>query len=315
MSNERVIPTGASASTLSIRIGDGFMNMRSVSVSHGLLPIWRWMWLALFCANLCLVGCANRVPPQARAQSAKPAENQLDIVTASDESEVSRRARIRLELASTYYAQGQYNTALDELKQAVAIDPNLPAAHEMRALIYDAIGDNDRADASFRQALALDQRNASVLHNYAWSQCRRAQYAEADALFARAVALPPTPNQSVSLAKMLLARGVCQVRAGLYVEGEKSLLKSYEIDASSPATAYNLAAVLLREGELERARFYVRRVNNVAELTTAESLWLAIRIEHRLGNFGGRDELAAQLRRRFVGSREATALELGRYDE
>ena len=52
-----------------------------------------------------------------------------------------------------------------------------------------------------------------------------------------------------------------------------------------------------------------------AGLAALVNLWLAIRIEHRLGNFSGRDELAAQLRRRFIGSREATALELGRYDE
>lgn len=274
------------------------MRMRSVSLA-----------LAACAFSVSLAGCAG-LPAQPRSTAAVTAA-QGDIVTASDESEARRRARIRLELASTYYAQGQYNTALDELKQAVTIDPTLPAAHEMRALIYDAMGDADRADASFRQALSLDPTNGSVLHNNAWSLCRRGQYAAADALFERAAALP----QSMSTAKTLLARGVCQIRAGLYPEGEKSLLKSYEIDPASPATAYNLAAVLMRQGELERARFYARRINNVPEQVTAESLWLAIRIEHRLGNFAGRDELATQLRRRFTGSREATALELGRYDE
>ncbi|MCH8178581.1 MAG: type IV pilus biogenesis/stability protein PilW [Proteobacteria bacterium] len=274
------------------------MRMRSVSFA-----------LAASGFSLSLLGCAG-APGQPRSTAAVTAA-QGDIATASDESEVRRRARIRLELASTYYAQGQYNTALDELKQAVTIDPTLPAAHEMRALIYDAMGDAERADASFRQALSLDPGNGSVLHNHAWSLCRRGQYAAADALFDRAAALP----QSMSTAKTLLARGVCQIRAGLYPEGEKSLLKSYEIDPASPATAYNLAAVLMRQGELERARFYARRINNVPEQVTAESLWLAIRIEHRLGNFAGRDELATQLRRRFTGSREATALELGRYDE
>lgn len=294
------------------------MRMRSVSrmaahlrEAQGLLGAKRLCALALCGASLALGGCAGGLPSQARMQADSAVGGQGDIATASDESDVRRRARIRMELASTYYAQGQYNTALDELKQAVAIDPTLPAAHEMRALIYDAIGDADRADASFRQALALDPNNGSVLHNHAWSLCRRGQYAAADALFGRAAALP----QSVSTAKTLMARGVCQVRAGLYPEGEKSLLKSYELDPSSPATAYNLAAVLMRQGELERARFYVRRVNNVPEHASAESLWLAIRIEHRLGNYAGRDDLAAQLRRRFIGSREATSLELGRYDE
>lgn len=250
-----------------------------------------------------LHGCAGQMPAASR--------DGQDIVTASDEGDLRRRARIRLELASTYYSQGQFTTALDELKQAIAIDPRLPAAHEMRALIYDAMGDATRADESFRQALLVDPNNGSVLHNNAWSLCRRGQYPAADALFARAAALP----QSGLGSKTLLARGVCQQRAGDLKAAEATLLQAYELDPSSPATAFNLASVLLKEGELDRARFYIRRVNNVPSQVTAESLWLAARVEHRLGNMNGRDELAEQLRRRFTGSREATSLELGRFDE
>lgn len=254
-----------------------------------------------------LSGCASGGRQTTQAAST----SRGDIATASDENELRKRARIRLELASTYYAQGQYTTALDELKQALAIDSSLPTAHELRALIYAAMGDDARADASFKQALALDERDGSVLHNYAWHLCRRGQFAQADALFARAANLP----QTMSTSKTLLARGVCQVNAGQFDEAEKTLGRSYELDATNPATAYNLAAVLYRRGELERARFYIRRVNGVSEQMTAESLWLAIRVEHKLNNLNGRDDLASQLRSRYPAARETTALELGRFDE
>src|SRR3989344_3159965 len=100
----------------------------------------------------------------------------------------------------------------------------MPAAPRMRALIYDAMGDTTRADESFRQALAVDPNNGSVLHNNAWSLCRRGQYDAADALFARAAALPQPGLGS----KTLLARGVCQQRAGDLKAAEKTLLKAYE---------------------------------------------------------------------------------------
>ena len=250
-----------------------------------------------------LSGCAPVAAPGARGTK--------EVLTQSDDSDARKRARIRLELASTYYAQGQLSTALDELKQAVAIDPTLTASHELRALIYDAMGETALAEASFKRALSLDERDGSVLHNYAWFLCRQGQYTAADALFERAAAQP----QTMPTGKTLLARGVCQINAGLFPEAEKTLLRSYEFDPTNPATAYNLAAVLYRRGEFERARFYVRRVNNVQSQISAQSLWLAIRIENRLGNLSGRDELAEQLRSRFVGSKEATALELGRFDE
>lgn len=234
-----------------------------------------------------------------------------DILTASDESDLHKRARIRMELASTYYSQGQFTTALDELKQAETINPRITGADELRALIYDAMGDKARAEAAYREALNKSPRNGSILHNYAWFLCRGGQFAAADAMFERAAVEPQTMDTS----KTLLARGVCQISAGLHPEAEKTLVRSYEMDPGNPATAYNLASVLYRRGELERARFYIRRVNNVSTQVTAESLWLAVRIEHRLGNLGGRDELATQLRSRFPAARETNALELGRFDE
>ena len=79
-------------------------------------------------ALLSLGGCAGNPSAPSRA-----AQGGSDIATASDEGEARRRARIRMELASTYYAQGQFSTALDELKQAVAIDPAMPASARMRA--------------------------------------------------------------------------------------------------------------------------------------------------------------------------------------
>ncbi|MFN3888100.1 MAG: type IV pilus biogenesis/stability protein PilW [Aquabacterium sp.] len=283
--------------------------MRNVSVS-GLLARW-CKGLAVVVLLAQLGACATGGAPATPRPAGPSAVTRGDIATASDESESRRRARIRLELATAYFGQGQFATALDEVKQALSIDPSLPAAYEMRALIYAAMGDLPRADQGFREALAIDQRNGSVLHNYGWYLCQQRQYDAADALFERAANLP----QTVATSKTLLARGVCQIAAGRHDEAEKTLTRSFELDSANPATAFNLAAVLYRRGELERARFYIRRVNAIPEQITAESLWLAARIEHRLGNPGGRDDLAAQLRSRFPSSRETTALELGRFDD
>lgn len=66
---------------------------------------------------------------------------------------------------------------------------------------------------------------------------------------------------------------------------------------------------------MERARFYVRRVNAQPEQANAQSLWLAARIERRMGNTTGLDDLARQLRERFPDSAEARALAQGRFDD
>jgi type IV pilus assembly protein PilF len=56
-------------------------------------------------------------------------------------------------------------------------------------------------------------------------------------------------------------------------------------------------------------------VNNTSNITNAQTLWLAARIEKRLGNQQGVEDLGSQLRSRFPQSREATAFEQGKFDE
>ncbi|MES2191048.1 MAG: type IV pilus biogenesis/stability protein PilW [Pseudomonadota bacterium] len=256
-------------------------------------------WSAVF-----LAGCANNTGIRSAA------DGNADMVTESDEPITRRRARLRLELASGYFEQGQTNVALDELKQALVIDPNFADAYNLRGLVYMRLNDNPLAEDSFRRALALNPRDADVAHNYAWFLCQQSRYRESSQLFAQAVANPTYGGQ----ARSLMAQGVCQMKAGQRVEAEESFTRSYQIDAGNPLTAYNLASLLYERGELSRSQFYIRRLNN-SELANAETLWLGIKIEQRLNNREVVSQLGDQLKRRYAQSREAAAYERGAFNE
>ncbi|HSV71692.1 MAG TPA: type IV pilus biogenesis/stability protein PilW [Methylibium sp.] len=241
----------------------------------------------------------------------RPGDSGRDRVTTSDESETQRRARIRLDLAAAYFADGKLTTALDEVKQALVISPDMPQALNLRGLIYGAMGEEALADESYKRGLQVAPTDADMLHNYGWHLCMRNRVDEALPLFDRALAVPRyrTPSRT------LLAKGVCESRAGRLETAEATLKRAYELDAGNPATAMNLADVLLKRGELDRARFYVRRVNQNGELRNAESLWLAARIEHKLGNVQGARDLGYQLRANYPDSSEAAAFGRGGFDE
>ena len=258
---------------------------------------------AALLALLLAAGCA--------APGAAPEPPGRDRVTASDESDASKRARVRLELATAYFGRGDLVTALDEVKQSIQSDPASSAAYSLRGLIYAGMGDDALAQDSFRRALQLDPRDADAMHNYAWYLCQQKRHDEADALFARALAEPSYRGET----RTLFARGVCQARAGRYVEAERTLAQSYELDPGNPAIAVNLSEVLYRRGDYERARFHIRRVNAMGEVANAQTLWLAARIEMRAGNRRAADELGAQLRGRYPQSREAAAFDGGRFDD
>jgi type IV pilus assembly protein PilF len=245
------------------------------------------------------------------APTVSPSGAGRDLVTASDESDASRRGRLRLELATRYYAQGQMATALDEVKQSLAADASQSAAYNLRGLIYSSLNESGLAEESFRRALQLSPGDADTLHNYGWFLCQQRRFADANAQFNTAVGLPQYRERS----KTLLAMGVCQARAGQTAAAEQTLQRSFEIDPANPATAMNLADLLYRRGEFQRARFYVGRVNDVREFSNPESLWLAARIENKLGNRPGVNNFGGQLRARYPTSREAQRFEKGQFDD
>lgn len=226
------------------------------------------------------------------------------------ESEMRRRARLRLELAASYFDQGQTNVALEELKQVLALDPTYADAYNLRGLIYMRLNDNRQAEESFRRALSLNGGDSATLHNYGWFLCQQGRYAESLQTFSQALANP----MYLDRAKTLLAQGLCEARSGDRTKAERSLTRSYELDAANPITGYNLALLLYGRGELTRAQFYVRRLNN-SEQANAETLWLGIRIERRLNNIETMRQLGDQLKRRFPQSKEAGRYERGEFDE
>ena len=230
--------------------------------------------------------------------------------TESDEPETRKRATNRLKLAVLYFQDAKYNFALDEIKQAILTDPNWFEPYGMRGLIQMQTGEFPQAEASFQKALAINPNASDLKHNYGYLLCKMKRPEQAMKLFGAALADPAYTQR----AKTWAEQGRCQLTNGQKAEAEASFMHSYELDAGNAATGYNLANLLFQRGELARAQFYARRVNN-GERASAESLWLGIKIERSLSNRDAQSQLEAQLRKRFTQSPEALALERGAFNE
>lgn len=264
-----------------------------------------WRWCIPFLMFLGLHGC-SAPPTQQEAQAGTGRE----WVTESDEPEARKRARIRLELASGYFEQGQTTVALDEVKQALQIDPAYAAAYNLRGLIYMRLNEPRLSEQSFQQALKLAPGDADTLHNLGWMQCQNGRLSEAVGSFAAALRAPNYQGA----ARTWMTQGICQARSGLTEDAERSLTRSFQLDPGNPITLYNLASLLNQRGDLQRAQFYTRRLNS-SDLANAESLWLGVKIEQKLRNPEAMRQLGEQLRRRFPASNEAAAYDRGAFNE
>ena len=245
------------------------------------------------------------------APSGQAGGSTREIRTESDQTDTDRRARARFELAREYFSNGKTEIALDEIKQAIAARPDMAEAYNLRGLIYANLNEPRLAEESFRRALQLNGRDPDAMHNFGMFLCQQKRFADAEAQFAAALAQP----QYRDVVRTLFGQGVCHARAGQLAEAERALQRAYELDAGNPFVAYNLTEVLYRRGQYERARYYIRRVNLQHELSNAQTLWLAARVEQKLGNARGVDEFGAQLKSRYPNSPETLAYERGRFDD
>jgi type IV pilus assembly protein PilF len=223
--------------------------------------------------------------------------------------EPRNRARLRTELASLYYSNGNLGVALEELRSAVSADANYAPAYGMYGLVYMQMKDNGRAEESFERALRLAPNDADINHNYGWFLCQTKREEKSIEYFLQALRNPlyGTPWRSYS------AAGVCTLRLKRTKDAEAFFERALKSEPDEPAALLNLGQIRYQQGNIGEARKLVARHNKLVN-PSAESLWLALRIERKLGDRMTEQTFANQLRRRYPTSPEYQALLRGHFD-
>lgn len=242
--------------------------------------------------------------------STEPGGGQGELQTSSDQSENQRRAQIRMQLAIGYFQQGQFNVALDEIKQALQIDPNFSDAYSVRALIYMEIGETTLAQDNFQRAMKLAPNNPDLNNNYGWFLCRNGQEKQSIAYFE--AALKSRTYQSP--VKALNNAGVCSMKMRDMVAADRYLTDAFRQEPGNLETNANLAKLHYARGEYPQARSYISRATK-ADPISADVLWTAIKVERKLDNRAAENSFATQLRRRHPNSPELSAYLRGAFDE
>lgn len=247
-----------------------------------------------------VVGCASIPADGARGE----------LLTNSDQTDVQKRAQIRLQLAVGYYQQGQFATALDELKQTLQIDPANSDAYGMRGLVYMGMGENSLAEENFQRALRLAPDNPDLSNNYGWFLCQSGRADQSITYFETALKNPAYQSP----VKALNNAGLCSLKLKNPDAAEKYLVRAFQQDPSNPDTNANLAKLYYGRGDFKRAQFYVARATK-DEIPSADALWTAVKIERRLGNRQGETAYIRQLNKHYPNSREYAAFLRGAFDE
>ncbi len=246
-----------------------------------------------------LAGCASKQEGPVTAETAKPGEA----------SEPRNRARLHTELASAYYERGNMAVALDELRIAQTADPRYAPIYSMFGLVYMELRETELAQTNFQRALDIAPSDPDINHNYGLFLCQTKRERESVQYFLQALKNPLHTSPWRSYA----AAGACSMRAGNVKDAEVYLDRALRLDPDEPMAILPLAQIRYRQNNLDEARKLVSRYNKLVT-PSAESLWLALRVERRLGERVAEQSYANQLRRRFPGSPEYQSLQRGQFD-
>jgi type IV pilus assembly protein PilF len=199
--------------------------------------------------------------------------------------------------------------ALEEVKEALRADPNYGPAHNVAGVIYAQLKEDRLAEESFQRALRINAADSDALNNYGMFLCQRKQEREGIRYFVQAVRNPlyASPERSYVNA------GVCARRIGDTAGAAEFFLLALKVRPNQPQALYQMADVSYARGDFGEAKRYLNRLTQVAT-ANAETLWLGVRVERRLGDRNSEASYALQLRNRFPDSQEARALLAGQYE-
>lgn len=229
--------------------------------------------------------------------------------TAASGSNARNRARVHTELASLYFQQNNMAVALEEIRISLEADKRYAPAYNVRGLVQMYLRENEAAEESFQHALDLAPSDPEINNNYGWFLCQTGREKESLGYFMSAVknTLYQTPEKSYVNA------GICSMRKNDMVAAEDFLQKALRLNRNAPTAMLPLAQLNFQKGAYAESRRMLTDLHRQTE-PTAESLWLMVQVERKLGDRMGEANSSSQLRRKFPESREADDLRQGKFE-
>jgi type IV pilus assembly protein PilF len=226
------------------------------------------------------------------------------------QSDARRKAKVHVELGQAYFQAGRFGVALDEARAAATYDSGYAPVYQLMGQVHMFLEENAIAEANFAHALRLapgdpgsdeQLRLVPVLGRQGAGRARAPDHGGPQS---RIIRVPPG---------LLPMPGCARCGSRTIAAAEEQFLRSLESDADGNLQAiYHLAAIKYRRGAYEAWRRYIAALHEGGD-PTAESLWLGIRVERRLGDRGAEAPSFSNCDGAFPASPEYQAFLQGQY--
>jgi len=152
-----------------------------------------------------------------------------------------------------YWKKGELDKAIADYNQALALCPSYGAAYSNRGVAWDDKGDKDRAAADNAQAIAVNPNIAGAYNNRGVMEAGRGEYAQANADYYRALSIDP--NYATAYENLGFFAATCPDPH--YRDAQKAFenaSRGFQLDGGdSYYTCIPLAAAYAEAGDFEKA--------------------------------------------------------------
>lgn len=214
-----------------------------------------------------------------------------------------RIADTDVRLGVGYLKQGRVEAALEKLLKALKAVPDYPEAHSSIALVYERLGETEKAGDHYRQALEIKPEDGSIHNNYAVFLCNTGKPLEAEKQFLQAISSRGYRTPAEALENL----GVCTLQIPDLEKAETYLRKALQINKRLPGALLQMARVSYEKGRFMSGRAYLQRYQEVATMGP-RGLWIGIQVEKKLGDKKTVREYESRLRKRYPDSDETRKL-------
>ena len=223
-----------------------------------------------------------------------------------NETALTARARAHTDLGAAYLQQGKFEIALSEFTEAIQIDPSYALAYNGMGLVRAALGEDAKADTSYKKSIELQPNNSESHKNYGSYLCSRKRYDESIGHFLTAVKNPlyGTPHLAYANA------GICSARKNDIKNAEIYLNKALQIEPLTHSAATQLADIQFNRGDASNAQKTLQ--NALIANPSPETLWLGIKIARTLDDKDSVSSYALQLRQQYPNSEQTRLLLSGK---
>ena len=218
-------------------------------------------------------------------------------------SDPERASQINMDLAIDYLRKGNLAQAKEKIDRSVEQNPRNAAAQSVAGLLYDRLGETDKADDHFSRAVALDDENSEYKNNYAAFLCQKGRFERGEkmALDAASSRLYKTPEVAY------LNAGICARNGGNLSNAEKHFREALRVRPRFPEALFQLADLANEQKNHMSARAFLERYMEVGR-TSPATLWLGVQIERALNNKPVADHYAQRLKREYPNATQTRRL-------